>query len=265
MFAAGYSIDEIAKVTMEMKEYRTLRAESLKSQGMINHAIMSLLSGAAETTGRTVRTVQIIPNAIAGGIVKGSQEMMGLTNRVVGSTALAAKRSSQMVVSGVNTTGRVMTGAVTDVVTGTGKVVTGTGKVVTGTGTLLVKGTGKIITETGNVTKAAVKGTTDVVKGTGLLFVGTSKAGLSMLTESSRKITESSRKLSRIVSNGLDSSSSHHTSSSRRRGGGGMDDSSSHLQPTCTRGLGFPSKKKKDRLSLPLKDASESSSSESPR
>jgi hypothetical protein len=241
---------------MEMKELRHMRAESLKTQGLVTSVIMGLLSGAAETTGNTVRAVQIIPGAITGAgkvVVNGTSsvivgvgtEMMGLTNKVVNSTAMAAQKTGSIVTGvaaeGIKGTGKVVVGTgklvvkgTTGVVKGTGKVMVKTGEVgmdvVKGTGNLMVKtgevgmdvvkGTGKVMAKTGEVGMDVVKNTGNlmvgstkaVAKGTGVLFAGagrTSKAGLDMMVGSSRRI-------SRMVSAGMDSSSNHGESPRKR-------------------------------------------------
>ncbi|CAB9496602.1 expressed unknown protein [Seminavis robusta] len=222
LFAAGYTIDEIAKATMEMKELRQLRAESLKTQGLVTSVIMGLLSGAAETTGNTVRAVTIVPGAMAGAglamvngtskaVVGVGSEVVGLTSRVVNSTAMAAKKS-----------GSIVTGVASEGIKGTANVVVGSGKLlVKGTTGLttgvvkgtagVVKGTGKVMAKTGGVGMDVVKGTGNVMmgstkavaKGTGVLFAGvgrTGKVGLDMMTGTGRRI-------SKLVTGSMDSSS----------------------------------------------------------
>ena len=257
LFAAGYTIDEIAKATMEMKELRQLRADSLKTQGMMTGAILALLSGAAETTGSTVKAVTILPNAIAGAgkaMVNGTTTaitgagagMMGLTEKVVMGTTNAARMTGSAVTGaatqGIQGTGKVMVGTADLIVKGTTGVVTGTGKVLAGTGKVgidVVKGTGKVgmdvVKGTGNVMVGSTKA---VVKGTGVLFSGT--AGV---------MKASTKRLSRMVSAGGTMDSSAHSSSDHND----MDSSDrSFMRPSIFNnfGKGIP---KPQRISTPTK------------
>jgi hypothetical protein len=187
---AGYSVDAIAEITLQVEDAKRIRAEhALEATSLgtntplgalkaLNSNIMDLLSGAAEGTGRTLF---LAPNAMLG----------------------AANATGQAV-------GKVGYG----VVKGTGKVVVGTGKVATdvvvGTGKLgydVVKGTGKVAIETGkaatDVVVGTVKGTGKVVAGTGKLgyevVAGTGKLGYDVVVGTGNMVKSTGRRMSKMV------------------------------------------------------------------
>jgi len=147
---SGYTVDDIAEMTMQVEDAKRVRAENaLEAVNLSNNAwfknintnIMELLSGAAEGTGRTLFIDG--PSAVLKGANKVGYEVVKGTGKAT--TAVVVGTGNLLA-----TTGKVSADIAVGTVKGTGKVVVGAGKattaVVVGTGKLgygVVKSTGK--------------------------------------------------------------------------------------------------------------------------
>jgi hypothetical protein len=130
LLVAGYSLEQIAGATLSVEKTKKERAASLKASGFSNP--WELLSGAVDTSGKALKTMDVLGVGAAAGVVGSAVVGVSRTgirgvNTVVGVGADMTMSTRKLLVSTVQESSRAVTGVATGVAGG----VVGGAKVVT--------------------------------------------------------------------------------------------------------------------------------------
>ena len=203
-------MEQIANATLEVEKIKKMRAESLKASGWNNP--WELLSGAVETTGTALKRVDVLGVGTAAGVVVGAGAMVGGAagravgdigrasvkagvkgvNTVIGVGSDVTLQTGRMLVTGVGTSSRAVTGVATGVAGGVvdvGKFVT---KPVVGAGKVVAKTSGKVVMKSAGTVGTVVTSTAGAV---GTVVTSTAGAVGTVVTSTGKVMASIARPL----------------------------------------------------------------------